>query len=99
MPCMTVNMCPVELRELSGRGATRTELAARITQTLPEDGSFEAAPGLFFTRFTAPTGPVHGIIAPSFCVVAQGRKLMLLGREQYRYDPATFLLISTEVPL
>jgi AraC-like DNA-binding protein len=75
------------------------ELAARITGWLPRDGAVEAAPGLFLSRFSSPTGPLHRTIEPSFCVVAQGSKLMLLGREQFRYDPRTYLLISSGVPL
>ena len=96
---MAVNTGLSERREISGIGTTGVELAARVARRLPQDGSIEVAPGLFFSRFTAPTGPLHTIIAPSFCVIAQGRKLMLLGTEQYRYDPASFLLISAEVPL
>ena len=75
------------------------ELAERIVRHLPKDGSVEAGPGLYLSRFSQPTGPLHRFIEPSFCVVAQGSKLMLLGRERFRYDPATYLLISAGVPL
>lgn len=79
--------------------AGRQELVALIERRLPNDGTVEAAPGIFMSRFSAPTRPLHGVIEPAFCVVAQGSKLMLLGRERFRYGPSTYLLISAGVPL
>lgn len=77
----------------------RAELVDLIERRLPADGAVEAAPGVYISRFSAPTRPLLGVIEPSFCIVAQGSKLMLLGRERFRYDPSTYLLISAGVPL
>jgi AraC-like DNA-binding protein len=78
---------------------SRDELAERITRHVAEDGSVEAAPGLSLYRFSSPTGPRYGVTEPSFCVIAQGSKEVLLGRERYRYDASHYLLVSAELPV
>src|SRR5690349_8524421 len=67
------------------------ELAARISQALPRDGMAEIQPGLFFARFSDPIGPVYASLPPSFCVIAQGVKDVLVGNDSFRYDPAHYL--------
>jgi AraC-like DNA-binding protein len=79
--------------------AGRLELAERIRGHLREDGILEAAPGLFLYRFSAPTGPRYGVSEPSFCVIAQGSKEVLLGGERYRYDAFHYLLASMGLPV
>jgi len=75
------------------------ELAERIARHVAEDSSVEAAPGLFLYRFSSPTGPRYGVTEPSFCVIAQGSKEVLLGKERYRYDASHYLLVSAELPV
>jgi len=77
----------------------RDELAARIARHVAEDGSVEAAPGLFLYRFSSPIGPRYGVTEPSFCVIAQGSKEVLLGKERYRYDASHYLLVSAALPV
>ncbi len=77
----------------------RDELAERIARHVAEDSSVEAAPGLFLYRFSSPTGPRYGVTEPSFCVIAQGSKEVLLGKERYRYDASHYLLVSAELPV
>jgi hypothetical protein len=36
---------------------------------------------------------------PVFSVIAQGSKEVFLGNERYLYDPAHYLLVTTELPL
>jgi AraC-like DNA-binding protein len=48
---------------------------------------------------SSPTQPLHGVIAPAFCVIAQGSKVVLLGDDHYRYDPAHYLLVTAELPV
>jgi AraC-like DNA-binding protein len=76
-----------------------SELARLIARRVTEDGTVEAAPGVLFYRFSAPTGPRYGVTSPRFCIVAQGTKEVLLGTERYRYDSARYLLVSAGVPL
>jgi AraC-like DNA-binding protein len=88
-----------EESDLERARATRKELAERIARHVPEDGRIEAAPGLFLMRYSVPTGPLHAVSEPSFCVIVQGSKELLLGNERYRYDASRYLLVSAGLPL
>jgi AraC-like DNA-binding protein len=89
----------LKARELELARASRDELAERIARHLPRDGTLEAAPGLFLYRYSSPTGPIYGVAEPSFCVIAQGSKEILLGGQRYRYDDAHYLLVSVGLPV
>lgn len=78
---------------------SRDELAERIACHVAEDSNVEAAPGLYLYRRSSPTGPLYGVTEPSLCVIAQGSKEVLLGKEQYRYDASHYLLVSAELPV
>ena len=75
------------------------ELAQRIARRVAEDGAAQVAPGLLFYRFSAPVGPAYAISTARFCVIAQGRKEVVLGTERYRYDADRYLLVSAGLPL
>jgi AraC-like DNA-binding protein len=79
--------------------AYREELAERIARAIPEDGAVEPLKGLHLNRSSTPTGPLYGVSKPSFCVIAQGSKEVLLGDCRYRYDPAHYLLTTVELPV
>ena len=79
--------------------AYQEELAERIARAVPEDGAVEPLKGLLLNRFSSPTEPLHGVSKPSFCVIAQGSKEVLLGDSRYRYDPAHYLLATVELPV
>src|SRR5688572_2017529 len=81
------------------RNRNREELAERIARAIPEDGGVEPLAGLHLFRFSTPTEPLHGVSRPSFCVIAQGSKEVLLGDSVYRYDPASYLLATVELPV
>jgi AraC-like DNA-binding protein len=68
--------------------AYREELAERITQAVRQDGRVEVLKGLYLNRSSTSTNPLHGVSEPSFCVIAQGSKEVLLGESVYRYDAA-----------
>src|SRR5512142_130130 len=78
---------------------SRDELAERIASHVAKDNNVEAAPGLYLYRCSSPTGPLYGITEPSLCVIAQGSKEVLLGKERYRYDASHYLLVSAELPV
>jgi AraC-like DNA-binding protein len=78
--------------------ADREELAERIAKALPHDGKVEPQPGLVFTRFSAPTEPVHAVLEPWLCMIAQGAKEVFLGDERFHYDPAHYLISTLGVP-
>lgn len=65
----------------------------------PVAGSREVLPGLRFARATSPSDKVCGVYKPSLCVVARGRKEILLGDKTYEYDSANYLMATVEMPI
>lgn len=78
--------------------ADLAELAERIATALPHDGKVEPQPGLVFTRFSSPTDPVHAVLEPWLCMIAQGAKEVFLGDERFEYDEAHYLVSTLGVP-
>lgn len=79
----------------------REELAQLIERHSERDGTHETAiPALRLIRSSQVSGPaIHSVYEPSLCVVAQGSKVVLLGTESYRYDPASYLAASVHLPI
>lgn len=78
----------------------RGELAQVIERFATQDGTHETLiPGLVFVRASRVSEPVHSVYKPSLCVVAQGSKVVLLGRESYRYDSSHYLTASVKLPI
>jgi AraC-like DNA-binding protein len=90
---------PASGREEPGAQAGREELAERIARAVRGDGTVEPLEGLHLARASSPTEAVHGVSTPSFCVIAQGSKEILLGDEVYRYDPAHYLIATAALPV
>lgn len=78
--------------------ADREELAERIGCSLPRDGTAEPQPNLHYQRESLPVGPLHGVLEPSFCVIAQGAKDILVGDDRFRYDPGHYLISTLGLP-
>lgn len=78
--------------------ANREELVERIQRAVPHDGVAEPLEGVFLARASTPLEPLHSVVKPSFCVVAQGSKEVLLGDSRYLYDPAHYLIHTVELP-
>ncbi|HAS6762220.1 AraC family transcriptional regulator [Vibrio parahaemolyticus] len=55
--------------------------------------------GLRFSRWTTPTPPTSYTHNPSICLIAQGRKRILLGEESFIYDANHFLISSVDLPI
>ena len=85
-------------REAQRLQAYREELVERIARAIREDGTAQPLAGLHLARLSAPLEPTHGVLEPSFCVIAQGSKEVLLGDSRYRYDPFHYLLATVELP-
>ena len=79
--------------------ANRGELVERIARCIREDGRTEPLKGLHLFRASMPTGLLPSVLAPSFCVIAQGSKEFFLSNERYHYDPYHYLLATAELPL
>src|SRR5438876_8450119 len=73
-------------REAQRVQANREELVERIARAIREDGPAQPLQGLHLYRSSLPLEPVHSVVEPSFCVIAQGSKEVLLGDSRYRYD-------------
>ena len=85
-------------RETQRAQVNRHELIERVAQTVPDDGPVEPMKGVHLARLSRPRAPVHYVMEPSFCVIAQGSKEVLMGGNRYRYDPFHYLLTTVEMP-
>jgi AraC-like DNA-binding protein len=56
-------------------------------------------PALSVARFSSPSDRIAVVYKPSFCLVAQGAKEVLLSGETYRLTPSQSLLVSVDLPL
>jgi AraC-like DNA-binding protein len=90
---------PHAKRETDRAQANREELIERIAQVIGQDGMIEPLKGLFFYRTSYPSECLHSVSIPSFCVIAQGSKEVLLGSDRYQYDPMHYLLGTVELPI
>jgi AraC-like DNA-binding protein len=85
-------------REAQWVQANREELVERIGRPMREDGTVQPLQGLHLSRSSLPLKPLHSVLKPSLCVIAQGSKEVLLGDSRYRYDPSQYLLATVELP-
>jgi len=95
---MSVMILQQAEREALRVQANREELVERIGQAMRADGTTQPLPGLHLTRSSLPLKPLHSVLEPSLCVIAQGSKEVLLGDSRYRYDPSQYLLATVELP-
>jgi AraC-like DNA-binding protein len=79
--------------------ADQMELADRIARALARDGKLEPQPGLHVHRRSVPGERVHAVGEPSFCIIAQGSKQIMLGDATFHYDPAHYLITTMELPM
>jgi hypothetical protein len=85
-------------REAQRMQANREELVERIGRAMREDGIAQPLQGLYLSRSSLPLKPLHSVLEPSLCAIAQGSKEVLLGDSRYRYDPSHYLLATVELP-
>jgi AraC-like DNA-binding protein len=76
-------------------------LAGLLKAYAPYDGCFELRiPGVYAIRRSRTyTEQVHAVQRPALCVVAQGAKRVMLGRESYEYDASRMIAFSVDVPV
>jgi AraC-like DNA-binding protein len=85
-------------REARRMRASREEFIECLARGIRHDGAVEPLAGVTLHRASAPRGLVHGVSFPSFCLIAQGSKEILLGDRRYRYDPAHYLISTVALP-
>jgi hypothetical protein len=76
-------------------------LAELLAAHAPYDGSFPLrVPGVHaIRRSTVSRDMVRATVSPALCVVAQGAKVVVLGREVYAYDASRMIAYSVELPV
>jgi len=81
--------------------STREALAALIERFTPDEGAHETCcgPRIGLYRVHQPSEPMYAVHEPAFCVLAQGRKRVLVGDTEHFYDSRHFFLAAVDVPV
>jgi AraC-like DNA-binding protein len=80
--------------------AAYQEMAEIIQRFTPDDTPCETEiEGLFLSRRSSPTQPIHMSQWPCFAMVIQGEKTVTLGGEVHHYGVGDYLLVSLDLPV
>src|SRR6185369_3115201 len=76
-------------------------LANLVSRYAPHDGAFPLRlPGAYVVRLSEmTTEPMYSTMRPAVCIVAQGAKVVMLGRDVLEYDPAHVLVFAVDLPM
>jgi AraC-like DNA-binding protein len=75
-------------------------LAERIARWTADKNLLETPiQGLNLHRWETPTEPTSYMLAPSICLIGQGKKRLVLGEDVYVYDAHRFLITSVDLPV
>lgn len=75
-------------------------LASAIERNLERDGMVPSAiPRVTLIRVSEPTVPMPVLYRPALCIVAQGRKQVILGDGIYHYGIGEGLVVSVDLPV
>jgi len=76
------------------------ELANLIENFSKQDGVHSTLiPSLFLIRESIITEPLSRVNEPSFCMILQGEKEVLLGEERFLYGPGHYIVASVDLPV
>jgi AraC-like DNA-binding protein len=76
------------------------ELVTLIERFSKQDGVHPTSiPSLFLIRESIITEPISRVNEPSFCIILQGEKEVLLGEEQFLYGPGHYIVASVDLPV
>ncbi len=80
--------------------SARRELVDLLTHLTGEvEGTINTAiAGLSVHRIVSSGGPKATVHTPALALIAQGSKRVLVGEEQYEYDPLHYLVTSVDLP-
>src|SRR5690606_16101927 len=100
-PVLVKPLAPAPTIDRERRRPTHERLAALLAKHAPFDGRFELAlPGTHAIRLSGPmASPARGTLRPMLCIVAQGAKVVMLGREIFEYDTRRMLVFSVDLPV
>jgi AraC-like DNA-binding protein len=76
-------------------------LARLLAAHASNDGAFPLhVPGLLVVRRSKPYPEmVRATVTPALCIVAQGAKIVMLGREVYSYDASRMIAYAVDLPV
>ncbi|MBO1511480.1 AraC family transcriptional regulator [Metabacillus bambusae] len=76
------------------------ELANLIERFIKQDGVHPTSvPSLFLIRESIIKEPISRVNKPSFCIILQGEKEVLLGEERFLYGPGRYTVASVDLPV
>ncbi|CQR58389.1 AraC family transcriptional regulator [Paenibacillus riograndensis] len=76
------------------------ELAELIDRFSPGEGVHATdIPSLYCIRSSKITEPIYRVHEPALCIVAQGKKEVMLTEERYQYGPSDYLVVSVDLPV
>ena len=76
-------------------------LATLVARNAPRDGAFPLRlPGTYVVRRSYITSEAaYSTTRPALCIVAQGAKVVMMGRDVFEYDPAHVLVLAVDLPI
>ncbi|WP_145409305.1 AraC family transcriptional regulator [Paenibacillus xylanexedens] len=84
-------------RNLEQQHMELTEMIKR--HTLLKGSIKTIIPSLFFFHYSKLTEPQYRVYNPSFCIIAQGKKEILLAQERFEYGSSNYLIASMNLPV
>lgn len=83
------------------KGLETVRFASLIKACASHDGCFDLrVPGVHVIRRSRIyTEVAHGVQQSAVCIVAQGAKSVMVGREVYEYDPSRMIVFSVDMPV
>ena len=86
-------------KKIENYSSTINELSVIIKKIMPQDGNMDTViPFLSFIKRSAPTTFNHGMLSPSFCLIVQGEKKILIGKEVVYYGVGSFITAAIDFP-
>jgi AraC-like DNA-binding protein len=88
-------------RDVGPQAESLARLARLLAAHAPYDGAFPLrVPGLLVVRRSKPyPAMVRATVTPALCIVAQGSKIVMLGREVYSYDASRMIAYAVDLPV
>lgn len=90
------DVSPAAERDDRGTDALARQIDRHTTGTNRLDTDI---PGLSLHRWDHPTDPTSYMLAPSICLIGQGRKQVVVGGDTFVYDASHFLITSIDLPV
>lgn len=76
------------------------ELSGIIAKYSRSDGENETLiPRVTFFKASSVEEPLPSVYEPCLCIIAQGRKEVMLDDEVYRYAPSQYLMVGVDLPI